>query len=53
MVNQVTGAAGVAAVMSDRFKALAKELGLKKVGVILCGGNANLDDLPWLKKKDD
>jgi hypothetical protein len=23
---------------------------LRKVGVILCGGNVDLDALPWLKK---
>ena len=49
---QVTGAAGIAAVMSDRFKTLAKEKNLKKVGVILCGGNANLDQLPWMKTEE-
>jgi len=44
-----TAAAGVAVVQSERFKKIAKTHGLKKVGIILCGGNANLDKLPWIK----
>ena len=34
----------VAAVLSDEFKSLA---GLKRVGIVLSGGNADLDHLPW------
>lgn len=52
LVVEVTGAAGIAAVMSDRFKFVAKEMNLNKVGVILCGGNANLDTLPWIKSEE-
>lgn len=39
-----SAAVGVAAILSDEFKALA---GIRKVGVILCGGNVNLDKLYW------
>ena len=42
---EVSSAAGVAAVLSDRMKTLGA--GLQKVGVILCGGNTDLDRLPW------
>ena len=49
----MTGAAGIAAVMTDRFKSLAMKMNLKKVGVILCGGNANLDQLPWMNMKSE
>lgn len=39
-----SAAVGVALILSDEFKALA---GIRKVGVILCGGNVNLDKLYW------
>ena len=39
-----SAAVGVAAVLSERFRALPD---LKNVGVILCGGNLDLDNLPW------
>ena len=39
----------VAAVLSPKFKELAGP-NIKKVGVILCGGNVNLDELPWTNK---
>ncbi len=39
----------VAAVLSPKFKELAGP-NVKKVGVILCGGNVNLDELPWANK---
>jgi threonine dehydratase len=34
----------VAAVLSDEFRALK---GMKRVGVVLSGGNVDLDRLPW------
>ncbi|XP_038059267.1 serine racemase-like isoform X1 [Patiria miniata] len=38
---------GVAAVMSDKFKALSPDI--KNVGVILCGGNIDIDSMKnWL-----
>lgn len=39
-----SAAVAVAAVLTDAFRRLA---GLERVGVILSGGNANLDSLPW------
>lgn len=39
-----SAAVGVAVILSDEFKALAN---IRKVGVILCGGNVNLDKLYW------
>nr|XP_022344495.1 serine racemase-like isoform X2 [Crassostrea virginica] len=37
--------AGVAAVMSERMASM--DPGLKNVGVILCGGNVDINHLPW------
>jgi len=43
-----SAAVGVAAVLSEKFKSLpAHEI--KNVAVILCGGNVDLDNLPWEK----
>ena len=44
LVIEPSGAVGVAAVLSDEFRALA---GIRTVGVVLCGGNVNLDKLYW------
>jgi threonine dehydratase len=38
---------GVALVMSERFKADERFAGLRNVGVVLCGGNVDVDNLPW------
>ena len=45
---EVSAAAGIAAVKSAAFKALAQQRRHKNVGVILCGGNTDLDKLPWI-----
>ena len=45
VVIEVSSAAGVAAVMSDRMKNMDPKI--KNVGVILCGGNVDIDNLPW------
>ena len=45
IVIEPSAAVAVAAVLSDRFRALD---GLERVGVVLSGGNADLDQLPWL-----
>ena len=37
--------ASVAASLSTKMRAL--DPAIKKVGVILCGGNIDLDHLPW------
>jgi threonine dehydratase len=44
-VIETTSAAGVAAVLSDKMKTFDKSI--QHVGVILCGGNVDLDTLPW------
>ncbi len=44
LLIEPSAAVAVAAVLSDEFRALD---GLQRVGVILSGGNVNLDALPW------
>jgi threonine dehydratase/serine racemase len=44
LLIEPSAAVAVAAVLSAEFRALE---GLQRVGVILSGGNVNLDDLPW------
>lgn len=38
----------LAAVLTDKFKQMTAEM--KNVAVLLCGGNLDLDNLPWNKK---
>ncbi len=47
LVIEPSAAVGVAVVLGNEFKSLA---GVKKVGVVLCGGNVSLDKLPWVTK---
>jgi serine racemase len=42
---EVSSSAGLAAAVSPRMKEVMPEL--KKIGVILCGGNVDIDKLPW------
>lgn len=44
LLVEPSAAVPVAAVLADEFKALE---GMRRVGVILSGGNVNLDALPW------
>ena len=44
LIIEPSAAVAVAAVLSDEFRALE---GLERVGVILSGGNVDLDRLPW------
>jgi threonine dehydratase len=44
LVVEPSGAVSVAAVLSDRFCGLDR---LNRVGVVLSGGNVDLDRLPW------
>ena len=46
LLIEPSAAVGVAVVLSERFKGLP---GLHNVGVVLCGGNVDLDNLPWKK----
>jgi threonine dehydratase/serine racemase len=47
IVIEPSAAVAVAAVLTDEFKKLD---GLKRVGIVMSGGNANLDQLPWLSR---
>jgi hypothetical protein len=44
---ETSSACAVAAVLSPQFKELAGP-DVKRVGVVLCGGNVDLDNLPWI-----
>jgi threonine dehydratase/serine racemase len=44
LLIEPSSAVAVAAVLGDGFRSLE---GIQRVGVILSGGNVNLDDLPW------
>ena len=44
LVVEPSAAVGVAVALSEEFRALP---GLKKVGIVLCGGNVSLDKLYW------
>jgi threonine dehydratase/serine racemase len=44
LLIEPSAAVAVAAVLSEEFRALN---GLERVGVVLSGGNVNLDGLPW------
>ena len=48
LVVEPSAACAVAAALSDQFRAAAG-LEVKRVGVILCGGNVDLDHLPWIQ----
>lgn len=45
LVIEPSAAVGLAAVLSSRFRGLDD---LSRVGVVLCGGNVDLDALPWI-----
>lgn len=45
LVVELAGGAAVAAAMSD--KARKEYPALRNIGVVLCGGNIDLDNLPW------
>ena len=44
LVIEPSAAVAVAAIFSDSFRALP---GLARIGVVLSGGNVDLDALPW------
>jgi threonine dehydratase/serine racemase len=44
LLIEPSAAVAVASVLTDEFKALP---GMARVGIILSGGNVNLDALPW------
>lgn len=45
LVIEASSGAGIAAVMSEKMKQM--DPGLKRIGVILCGGNVDIEHLPW------
>lgn len=45
LVIELSAGAAVAAVLSDKMK--TEYPGLKNIGIILCGGNIDIDLLPW------
>lgn len=49
LMIEPSSAVAVAAVWTDEFKELE---GLRNVGVILTGGNVDLDELPWVNRQD-
>ena len=48
LLIEPSAAVGVAAVLTERFKKLPTD-SVQNVGIILCGGNVDLDKLPWSK----
>ena len=47
VVIEAASGAAVAAAMSDKMRSLDSTI--QSVGVILCGGNVDIDHLPWYK----
>jgi len=45
LVIEPSAAVGVAALLSDEFRGIE---GVGRVGVVLCGGNVDVDRLPWV-----
>ena len=48
LLIEPSAAVGVAAVLTEKFQEIPEQ-DLKNVAVILCGGNVDLDNLPWKK----
>ena len=44
LLIEPSSAVAVAAVLSDEFKAVKD---IEKIGIVLSGGNVDLDNLPW------
>ncbi len=47
LVVEVNSALALAVILSDEFRKHADAAGIKRLGVILSGGNVDLDHLPW------
>ena len=45
LVVEASAGATVAAAMSDQLKQM--DPNMKNIGIILCGGNVDIDSLPW------
>lgn len=50
LVIEPSAAVGVAALCSPTFQSMAKKSGWKNVALVICGGNVDLDRLPWLTR---
>ena len=50
LVIEPAAACSLAAVLNHKFQEVAGTE-VKKVGVVLCGGNTDLDKLPWMTNK--
>ena len=46
LVIEPSAAVGLAAVLTDKFKTVQSSV--ENVGVILCGGNMDLNKIPWI-----
>jgi threonine dehydratase len=44
LLIEPSAAVGVAVAMSEAFRAVS---GVQRIGIVLCGGNTSLDQLPW------
>jgi threonine dehydratase len=47
LVIEPSAAVGVAAVAAPEFRDMARSNGWRRVALVLCGGNVDLDRLPW------
>ncbi len=48
LVVEPSAAVGIAAIASDEFRSLAEKAKWKRVALVICGGNVDLDRLPWI-----
>ena len=49
IVESASGAAIAAALISKQLD--AKFPGLTRIGIVLCGGNLDIDHIPWMRNK--
>ena len=49
-VIEPSAAVGVAVAISPEFRARS---GMERVGIVLCGGNSDVDKLPWLQNSKE
>jgi threonine dehydratase len=49
LVIEPSAAVGVAAIRSPAFRERARAAGWRHAALVICGGNVDLDSLPWLQ----
>ena len=49
LVIEPSAAVGVAAIRSPAFRERARAAGWRNAALVICGGNVDLDRLPWLR----